>query len=114
MKQKYIIDDIVEFDNKVMVVKEPINGEPFELFYPKKDRVYCILDVNEIKPVHLTSDILEKNEWKRYRKGFVKRELYLFPEADYFVFDGFETKIKYVHQLQHLLFGLGVDTYMRV
>jgi len=35
MKQKYIINDIVTYDNKIMVVKEPRDGIHFDLYCPK-------------------------------------------------------------------------------
>ena len=39
MKPKYIIGDIVEYDNKVMVVKEPRDGNHFDLSCPKEGYV---------------------------------------------------------------------------
>ena len=35
MAQKYIEGDIVEYDNKVMVIKEPRDGSHFDLSCPK-------------------------------------------------------------------------------
>lgn len=40
MKQKFIIGDIVEYDNKVMIVKEPRDGCHFDLSCPKEWLVY--------------------------------------------------------------------------
>lgn len=31
MKQKYIVGDVVMYDNKIMVVKEPRDGSHFDL-----------------------------------------------------------------------------------
>lgn len=67
-----------------------------------------IVYINDIKPIPLTFEMLEKNGWKWDGQDFVGACL-LYPEGNYFVFDAFRTKIKYVHQLQHLLFGLGID-----
>ena len=64
MKQKYIINDIVTYDNKIMVIKEP-NGSHFDLYCPKVGLTYCYVDVEDIKPVDLTSAILEKNGWNK-------------------------------------------------
>ena len=62
----------------------------------------------DLVPIPLTYEMLEKNGWKWDGQDFVGACL-LYPEGNYFVFDAFRTKIKYVHQLQHLLFGLGID-----
>lgn len=71
---------------------------------------YGTVDFSEVEPIPLTPEILEKNGWEWDGQDFVIGALVLYPEADYFVFDGFGLKLKYVHQLQHLLFGLGLDS----
>lgn len=114
MEQKYIINDIVEYDNKIMVIKEPRDGIHFDLSCPKEGLTYCFVNVNEIKPVQLTIAILEKNGWEQDGRDFYKEAIVIYPEVDYFVLDGFGTKIKYVHQLQHLLFGFDLDSDMEV
>ena len=108
MKQEYIIGDIVMYDNKIMVIREPRDGIHFDLSCPEEKLVYCCVRVEDIKPMPLTSEILENNGWKWDGQDFVGACL-LYPEGNYFVFDAFRTEIKYVHQLQHLLFGLGID-----
>lgn len=108
MKQEYIIGDVVMYDNKIMVIKESGDGIFFDLSCPEEKLVYCCVRVEDIKPMPLTSEILEKNGWKWDGQDFVGACL-LYPECNYFVLDAFRTKIKYVHQLQHLLFGLGID-----
>lgn len=108
MKQEYIIGDVVMYDNKIMVIKEPRDGTHFDLSCPEEKLVYCCVGVEDIKPMPLTSEILEKNGWKWDGQDFVGACL-LYPEGNYFVLDAFRTEIKYVHQLQHLLFGLGID-----
>ena len=70
---------------------------------------YGIVNFSEVEPIPLTPEILEKNGWEWDGQDFVIEALVLYPEADYFVFDGFGLKLKYVHQLQHLLYGLGID-----
>ena len=108
MKQKYIIGDVIMYDNKIMVIKEPRDGIHFDLSCPEEKLVYCCVGVEAIKAMPLTSEILENNGWKWDGQDFVGACL-LYPEGNYFVFDAFRTKIKYVHQLQHLLFGLGIN-----
>ena len=138
MEQKYIIGDIVEYDNKVMVVKEPRDGSHFDLSCPKEGLVYCFVGVDEIKPVRLIEEILEKNGWKKevMSRG-IKNSHWVYTKPDieeygYFpiyiekgIGDEFDVYpftdnnvctqiayIKYVHQLQHLLFGLGLNSEM--
>ena len=140
MEQKFIIGDIVMYDNKIMVVKEPRDGSHFDLSCTKEGLVYCLVDIDEIKPVSLTFDILQKNGWKQevmsrgiknshwvYTKPDVEEYGY-FPiyiekgigkEFDVYPFSYNRVctqiaYIKYVHQLQHLLFGLGLNSEMEV
>lgn len=140
MAQKYIEGDVVMYGNKVMVVKEPRDGSHFDLSCPKVGLVYCLVDIDEIKPVSLTPEILEKNGWKKeaMSRGVRDRHLvYTKPDIEeygYFpiyiekgIGDEFDVYpftdnnvckpiayIKYVHQLQHLLFGLGLNSEMEV
>ena len=53
MTQKYIEGDIVEYDNKIMVVKEPRDGSHFDLSCPKEGLVYCFVGVDEVRPVRI-------------------------------------------------------------
>ena len=102
--------------------------------------MYCFVGVDEIKPVELTPEIILKNGWKKeamsrgtqnrhwvYTKPDIKEYGY-FPiyiekgignEFDVYPFtDNHDCKqiayIKYVHQLQNLLFGLGLNSEMEV
>lgn len=124
MKQKFIIGDIVEYDNKVMVVKEPRDGSHFDLYCPKERLVYCLVDIDRIKPVSLTPEILEKNGWKKFkrlygndycyrRKGYPTLNICSEKEV-YFHWGDHDKSITTVHKLQHLLFGLGLNSEMEV
>ena len=68
MKQKYIVGDVVMYDNKIMVIKEPRDGSHFDLSCPKEGLVYCFVGVEDIKPIVLTPEILEKNGWDKEEK----------------------------------------------
>ena len=125
MAQKYIEGDIVEYDNKVMVVKEPRDGSHFDLSCPKEGLVYCLVAVDEIKPAPFTLDIIIKNGWmeNRYTDMFYKaigegRYLNLRVEGQMWIVglahQDLLKNIKYVHELQHLLFGLGINHEMEV
>ena len=127
MTQKYIIGDIVMYDNKVMVVKEPRDGNHFDLSCPKEGLVYCFVGIDEIKPVRITPEILEKNGWKNdgydwYRLPTKRAYLYMIKDIttldEFLVCVGLDrhnlNSINFVHQLQHLLFGLELNSEMEV
>lgn len=140
MAQKYIVGDVVMYDNKIMVVKEPRDGSHFDLSCHEEGLVYCLVDIDEIKPVRITPEILEKNGWKKEVMSIgVKNSHWVYTKPDieeygYFpifiekgIGDEFDVYpftdnnvckqiayIKYVHQLQHLLFGLNINYKMEV
>ena len=129
MKQKYIVGDVVMYDNKIMVIKEPRDGSHFDLSCPKEGLVYCFVGVEDIKPVVLTPEIIEKNRWRTQNRwyyyldvaeGFIsyigidfnhksnKGHLYVEVDRNNMV------EIQYCHELQHFLFGLGINYEMEV
>ena len=129
MIQKYIVGDVVMYDNKIMVIKEPRDGSHFDLSCPKEGLVYCFVGVEDIKPVVLTPEILEKNRWRTQNRwyyyldvaeGFIsyigidfkhksnKGHLYVEVDGNNMV------EIQYCHELQHFLFGLGINYEMEV
>lgn len=124
MAQKYIEGDIVEYDNKVMVIKEPRDGNHFDLSCPKEGLVYCFVGVDEIKPMELTLEIIEKNGWE-FRRGFCfstneEGILICLISQGGGVWDAYtggkplHSGINSVSDLQHLLFGLGINHEMEV
>lgn len=127
MTQKYIVNDIVEYDNKIMVVKEPRDGNHFDLSCPKEGLVYCFVGVDEIKPVRITPKILEKNGWKNDGYDWYRlptKRAYLYMTKDITTLDEFLVcvgldrhnlnSINFVHQLQHILFALNINHEMEV
>lgn len=125
MEQKFIIGDIVEYNNKIMVIKEPRDGSHFDLSCPKEGLVHCFVDIDEIKPAPFTLDIIIKNGWmeNRYTDMFYKaigegRYLNLRVEGQTWIVglahQDLLKNIKYVHELQHFLFGLGINNEMEV
>ena len=126
MEQKYIEGDIVMYDNKIMVVKEPRDGSHFDLSCPKEGLVYCFVGVEDIAPIPITPDILEKNGWKRVDDEPVDFEIEYFGtefsngvnlfynvSSDIYRY-GKHTIMIYLHELQHLFFGLGLKHEMEV
>lgn len=127
MAQKYIVSDVVMYDNKIMVVKEPRDGSHFDLSCPKEGLVYCFVGVEDIKPVSLTPEILKKNGWKDdgydwYRLPTKRAYLYITKDittlGEFLVCVGLDrhnlASINFVHQLQHIFFGLNINHEMEV
>lgn len=123
MKQKYIVGDVVMYDNKIMVVKEPRDGSHFDLSCHKEGLVYCFVDIDEIKPVSLTQEILEKNWWAKDKEGYINDSYHLHLCGKYDEYSVYKvvndnvvwlTGVRNVSDLQHLLFGLGINHEMEV
>lgn len=86
----------------------------------------CCAWVKDIVPIPITPKILEKNGWKKDGKWhYLKtRRAYLYTIQDAGQPDEFLicadtdkhnlTSVSSVHQLQHLLFGLGLNSEMEV
>lgn len=123
MEQKYIIGDVVMYDNKIMVVKEPGDGSHFDLSCPKEGLIYCLVSVDDIKPVDLTSAILEKNGWRKERMYFKNKWIPRIKlctdekEGKWAVIinnDIMGGYIYYVHWLQHILYAFRIEGEMEV
>lgn len=127
MVQKYIEGDVIMYHNKIMLVKEPRDGSHFDLYCHKEGLVCDFVDIEDIKPARLTPEILEKNGWKNdgydwYR--FPTKRAYLYITKDITTLGEFLVcvsldrhnlaSVNFVHQLQHLLFGLGLNSEMDV
>lgn len=81
----------------------------------------CCAWVKDIVPINLVPDILEKNGWEKlYEKFFEKnvnniRLTIELSENIYVAINRiFIMEIHYIHELQHLLFGLGINHEMEV
>ena len=122
MEQEYIKGDIVMYDNKIHTIMDTLGVNNYELS--------CVehpVHQLELSGVSITSEILEKNEWKKSKINdcayfYYKDGLFLtYTSKDgKFWFDDFDysssicVDLPYVHSLQHLLFGLGINSEMEV
>jgi len=119
---KYIPGDIVYNHKKeiIRITSSYLKGT--KLFYYRDGECGWIRE-DAIKPIPLTPEILEKNGWKSINGKYalkIKNANYVVLE---FTEDGIYTyinentmlfTIKYIHELQHLLFGLGIKHEMEV
>ena len=81
----------------------------------------CCAWVKDIVPIPLTPEILEKNGWEFdnatwiYKKGHI-RVFRLLDDKTYaaYIFGVRVFEFHFIHELQHLLFGLGLNSEMEV
>ena len=112
--KKYIVEVIgTENENEALLYQIKFtNGE---IQYADKDNIV---------PIPLTLDILKKNGSKKFkrpyssdycyrRKGYTTLNIRSEKEV-YFHWGDHDKSITTVHQLQHLLFGLGLNSEMEV
>ena len=137
MIQKYISGDLVLYAS---LIKEPVAEicEVHEASYTVKfmHGNFAKVTSKEIKPITLTLKILEKNGWEYYSsdgneriytKEFKDMSIYIGVDKDskaMYVYNGINDygcaddyylrSVGYVHQLQHFLFGLGLNSEMEV
>lgn len=98
--------------------------------YEARDENDVVIEEANIVPIPLTPEILDNNKWKRlkskrytwWRARFDSVYYFIKPNKDYpSVWELCRgktkhrfKKIKYVHQLQHFLFGLDLNSDMRL
>ena len=80
--------------------------------------------IGVLYPIPITPDILKKNGWKKFKRPYSSDYFYRrkgYPTLNmrsnnevYFHWGDHDKSITTVHQLQHLLFGLGLNSEMDV
>ena len=136
MKQEYIVCDVVEYDNEVMIINTQIDSNYFQLFCLKRE-MCCSVCKNMIIPILLSTLILKNNGWditevncedenpelhyETFSKCRIMADIRYYPNwsddnRKFFVFVDSEEILhfKYVHELQHLLWAMGKDSTMIV
>ena len=119
MAQKYIKDDIVMYENRIHTIIDTLGLNNYELSYVRHP-----VNQAELSGVHITPEFLKKNGWKKFkrpyssdycykRKGYTTLNLRSEKEV-YFHWGDHDKSITTVHQLQHLLFGFGINHEMEV
>ena len=133
--QDYIIGDIVEYDNEIMVVKRV--GKTFIMLFSPKYEEHRLGIRDKIKPVPLSTIILKDNGWEitevncedenpelhydTFSKCRIMADIRYYPNwsddnRKFFVFVDSEEILhfQYVQELQHLLWAMGKDSTMIV
>ena len=114
---QYIVGDIVMYKNRIHTIIDTLGLNNYELSYVRHS-----VNQAELSGVPLTHEILEKNGWKKTNE-YITSELEYFDTkltrvnlffsiSNTYRYD--KCKMLYVHQLQHLLFGLGLNSEMEV
>lgn len=124
MEQEYIKGDIVMYNNKIHTIMDTLGVNNYELSYIEHP-VHQL----ELSGVPITPEILEKNRWKKKMycdwchyfpiKGnilYLSRGVGIDGAFSVDVGQGMSyiASISFVHQLQHLLFGLRLNSEMEV
>lgn len=118
MAQKYIIGDVVMYNNEVHTIIDILASNGYELSYVRHP-----VSPLRLSGVPITPEILEKNGWKvssECRLIYVKEDnvkiFRLLDDIHYAAYIGFVRLLEFqhIHQLQHLLFGLGLKREMEV
>ena len=122
MEQEYIKGDIVMYDNKIHTIMDTLGVNNYELSYVRHP-VHQL----ELSGVPVTPEILEKNGWEKDEEASFKTQLYYekkFGVKTIFIIvkeensivvynDASTIIIQYIHELQHLFFGLKIDHEMK-
>ena len=122
MEQEYIKGDIVMYDNKIHTIMDTLGVNNYELSY-----ISHPVHQLELSGVPITPEILEKNGWDftGYQIDNNGTMLNIYSKRDilsclyyYYATKSFSVSIsgkivlpniKYIHELQHFLFGLGIN-----
>ena len=123
MEQEYIKGDIVMYDNKIHIIMDTLGVNNYELS--------CVehpVHQLEISGTLLTLEILKKNGWKKDEEASFKTQLYyrakgmnrsiviiIRKDTLRIVYNNECLNIiQYIHELQHLLFGLNLNHEIEV
>ena len=123
MEQEYIKGDIVMYDNKIHTIMDTLGVNNYELSYVEHP-VHQL----ELSGVPVTPEILEKNGWEKdeeasfktqlyYRKKSISKFIVIIIKKDTLIIvynSECLNIIQYIHELQHLLFGLNLNHEIEV
>lgn len=130
MDKLYIPGDLVYIHGSLRIIS---NCDGYYATYYDENESLQEVNVNMIEGIPITPEILEKNGWKiedvnpndlsnimskgiMYRAIKNKEILFFQKGASIFTcpLNWRKIEIKYVHELQHLIFGIGLNSEMEV
>ena len=124
MDKLYIPGDLVYIHGSLRIIS---NSDGYYATYYDENESLQEVNVNVIEGIPITPEILEKNGWKNdgydwYRLPTKRAYLYITKDittlGEFLVCVGLDrhnlASVNFVHQLQHLLFGLNINSEMEV
>lgn len=132
MDIEYIPGDLVmvkesalQFDkDKIFKVISSLSGGFVKVVMLNDSSTTYSISNNAVRPIPLTPERLKKNGWKKFKRPYSSDYCYRrkgYPTLNirsekevYFHWGDQDESITTVHQLQHLLFGLGLNSEMEV
>ena len=122
MKAKELkLGDCVSYKGKVAKIH---SIDSLCIYVDVDDEIWGIFeDDDELSPIPLTEEILEKNGW---REGVLKTGEQCYKDGWFYLSqtderywqfgygDHYLTTIEYIHELQHLLWALGMDDDLKI
>lgn len=118
MAQKYIVGDIVMYKNRIHTIIDILASNGYKL-----SDVRNPVSPVRISGVPLTPEILEKNGWVKDKEAYINDSYHLHLCGKYDRYSVYKvvndkivwlTDVRNVSDLQHLLFGLGINHEMEV
>lgn len=109
--------------DKIFKVISSLSGDFVKVVMLNDSSTTYSISNNAVRPIPLTPEILEKNGWKvssECKWIYVKEDnvkiFRLLDDIHYAAYIGFVRLLEFqhIHQLQHLLFGLGLNSEMEV
>ena len=119
-KLEYIPGDLVYIHGSLRIVSN-CDGY-YATYYDENERLQEV-NVNVIEGIPITPEILEKNGWKSINGKYalkIKNANYVvleFTEYGIYTYINENTMlftIKYIHELQHLLYALHIDSNLKI
>lgn len=100
--------------NRIHTIIETLGRNNYELSY-----VEYPVNRAELSGVPITQEFLKKNGWKKDDRGYGFRDIIFLNKDDFGswavgIGEDYILTIASIHQLQHLLFGLGIKNEMEV
>lgn len=120
MDIEYIPGDLVTYNGNIVTIE---NNDGYYATYYDEDEFLQEINVNIIKGIPLTPEILEKNGWKKDKGDYINDSYHIIlceKYDSYSVYKGVNDNIVWlrdvrsVSDLQHLLFGLEINYEMEV
>ena len=122
---KYIPGDLVKFKDKVQAITNIDRQTSYRIEISMENGI-CVCKPEDIEthisPIPISPEILKKNGWNEVglnvfehpNNSLIEVHLYTVQSSEVYYENELLLEFDYVHQLQHLLFGLGLDSNLKV